>query len=89
MKPSCLQIIMLFCTSIVLISCTSPEQAAARRAAVERADNLECANLGFTQGTESFGNCRLKLREIRATENSINNRPYFYPSIGIGYSHHR
>ena len=32
------------------------------------ADNQECIDLGFVPGTEAYGNCRLKLREIRALE---------------------
>ncbi len=35
---------------------------------MDAADHQECINLGFVPGTEGYGNCRLKLREIRAIE---------------------
>jgi len=49
----------LFC--LLLSACVTAEEIAA-------ADNRECIELGFEPGTEGYGNCRLKLREIRALE---------------------
>lgn len=51
-----------------LTACTSPEERAARAQAQLAADKAECTELGFTEITEPFGNCLLKLREIRALE---------------------
>lgn len=31
-------------------------------------DHKECASLGFTPGTDAFGNCQLQVRSIRAQE---------------------
>ncbi len=43
-----------------------PEQRAARAAA----DEVKCRELGFKPGTDGYGNCRLKLDEIRAIKNA-------------------
>jgi len=51
-----------------LAACTSAEERAARAQAQLAADKAECTQLGFTKDTEPFGNCLLKLREIRALE---------------------
>ena len=32
------------------------------------ADDAKCRKLGFTPGTEGYGNCRLQLEQIHATE---------------------
>lgn len=45
----------------LLAGCVSSEELA-------QADDRECRELGFEPGTEGYGNCRLKLREIRALE---------------------
>lgn len=42
--------------------------ACATRQDVAVADHQECLSLGFQQGTEAYGDCRLRLREIRARE---------------------
>lgn len=44
------------------------EQAARQFAAQKAADDTKCRELGFKPGTEGYGNCRLKLEQIRATE---------------------
>ena len=46
---------------LVLSGCASAEQ-------IEAKDNAKCTELGFTQGTEAFGNCRLQLMAIRESE---------------------
>lgn len=46
-----------------LTACADPAAEQARRDAV---DNQDCLDLGFKPGTEAYGNCRLKLKEIRA-----------------------
>lgn len=56
---------------------------------IDAADDQECVELGFVPGTEAYGNCRLKLMEIRAMErqalavensyfNSWYGRPYWW-----------
>lgn len=57
---------------LVTAGCMSPEEIAQRQA-YERAlrdqnEIYECQNLGFEQGTEEFGNCRLQLRNIQAQQ---------------------
>jgi len=49
-----------------LTACMSAEERTALAAAQLEADRKECASIGFTPETEAFGNCILKLREIRA-----------------------
>ena len=43
-----------------------------------------CLDLGFTEGTEDYGNCRLKLREIRAMEQNSRSSGNVGVGIGIG-----
>ncbi len=51
---------------LALAGCVSPERQAAQDAAQMQLDQTECQKLGFTQDTEGFANCLLKLKEIRA-----------------------
>jgi len=46
---------------LLLASCVTQQD-------VDMADNQECLSLGFQQGTEAYGDCRLRLKEIRARE---------------------
>jgi hypothetical protein len=41
---------------------------AAEQARLDAIDNQNCVDLGFKSGTEPYGNCRLKLKEIRAKQ---------------------
>lgn len=52
-------------SAVLLSACVSPAEIEARQAAL---DEAECVKLGFTPGTEGFGNCRLQLRILRAQE---------------------
>ena len=67
---------------LVLSGCVTRQE-------IDAADHQECIDLGFVPGTEGYGNCRLKLREIRAMErqalavensyyNSWYGRPYWW-----------
>jgi hypothetical protein len=38
------------------------------------ADDAKCRDLGFKRQTEAYGNCRLKLEEIRAIKESGDKR---------------
>jgi hypothetical protein len=38
-----------------------------RQKATEAADDTKCRDLGFKPGTEPYGNCRLQVAQIRAT----------------------
>ncbi|MBC7104247.1 MAG: hypothetical protein H5U13_13805, partial [Parvibaculum sp.] len=51
-----------------LAACASPQEQAAHTAAQQQSDQAECKKLGFTEGTEAFANCMLRLKEIRAQE---------------------
>lgn len=53
-------------------------------AAQNAADHQSCLDLGFEEGTEAYGNCRLKLREIRAAERTHESGGNFGVGIGIG-----
>ncbi len=70
---------------VVLAACATPAERKAAQAAQERADNTECVRLGFKENTENFGNCILKLREIRVQEKAALRAPYDdYPRVGMG-----
>jgi len=56
------------------------EQVARQNAA----DHQACLDLGFTEGTEEYGNCRLKLREIRAMEQGTRSGSNVGIGVGIG-----
>ncbi len=53
---------------LLLAACVSPEEHMAMETAQRQADMQECQRLGFQVGTTELGNCVLKLRQIRATE---------------------
>lgn len=52
----------------ILAACVSPQEEAARSAAERQADEAECKQIGFTEGTDAFADCMLRLKEIRAQE---------------------
>lgn len=70
---------------LFLAACTTPEERAIRLAEQEAADQAQCQRLGFKPGTEAFGNCMLKLVEIRAEEAQTRalRRAYFDRPIGF------
>ncbi|HUD53095.1 hypothetical protein [Parvibaculum sp.] len=78
---------------LTLAACVSPEEQAAMDAAQRQADGQECQSLGFKPGSTAFGNCMLKLKEIRAQENNTraidraNNMPppWWGPRYGPPY----
>ena len=41
---------------------------------------------GFKPGTEAYGNCRLKLKEIRAQQDAKNANSPFHFGVGVGVS---
>jgi hypothetical protein len=45
---------------------------AERHAANQAADDARCRELGFQPKTEGYGNCRLQLEQIRATQDAAN-----------------
>lgn len=80
----------LFLLAILsLASCTTPEQRAAQQKMIEDADHAECIRLGFDANSEKYGECRLKLREIRAMERAADRAPYYHPHVGIGWGVYR
>lgn len=69
-----------------LTACTSDADRAAEQARLNDIDHSNCMELGFETETEEYGNCRLKLKEIRAKEAAANNKPNVGFGIGIGIS---
>ena len=67
-----------------LTACAS--DPAAEQARIDAIDNQNCIDLGFKPGTEAYGNCRLKLKEIRAQEEAKNANSPVHFGIGIGVS---
>ena len=72
---------------LALAACTTPEEQAARQAAIEQYDHNECIKIGFRPGTPEYGDCRLRQKEMRIEERALN-RPRYYPDIGIHYGYH-
>lgn len=69
-----------------LAGCTSAADKAAEQARLEEIDHRACLDLGFQPNTPEYGNCRLKLKEIRAREEAARDRPNVGFGIGIGIS---
>lgn len=60
---------------------------AVEQARIDAKDNQDCVDMGFKPGTEPYGNCRLKLRQIRAqhdAEAERNSGVQF--GVGLGVS---
>lgn len=80
-KRMALTVLLPLAAFLSLTGCVTPEQQAAMDAAQKQADTRECESFGFRPGSTAFGNCMLKLKEIRAQEANTqaieraNNRP--------------
>tara|TARA_R110000824_G_scaffold390760_19_gene588035 strand:- start:5071 stop:5358 length:288 start_codon:yes stop_codon:yes gene_type:complete len=71
--------------SLGLAACAGDPTA--EQARLDATDHQNCLDLGFKPDTEAYGNCRLKLREIRANQEADNQRsPGFNFGVGIGVS---
>jgi len=68
---------------VALSGCMSQAERDAAQEVQSRADSAECKKLGFKIDTDAFGECLLKLREIRATERTAM-RPDYMTSSRIG-----
>lgn len=64
-------------------ACADP---AAEQARLDAVDNQNCIDLGFKPGTEPYGNCRLKLKEIRAKERGSQSPDVSF-GLGVGVVH--
>ena len=51
---------------LFLSSCASQLELEERDALRDKIDQEECVSLGFIEGTEAYGGCRLTLKSIRA-----------------------
>lgn len=65
---------------LALGACSDP---AAEQARLDAIDHQNCVDLGFKPETEAYGNCRLKMKEIRAKEEG-NRSPNVGFGVGIG-----
>ncbi|MBX3447735.1 MAG: hypothetical protein KF765_13355 [Parvibaculaceae bacterium] len=65
-----------------LAACSDP---AAEQARLDAIDHQNCTELGFQPNTEAYGNCRLKMKEIRAKEEG-RRAPNVGFGVGIGVS---
>lgn len=82
-SPTTFARIALICTlGVTLAACAGDRKA--EIAAQNQADHQNCLELGFEEGTEAYGNCRLKLREIRAAERSRHSGSNVGIGVGIG-----
>ena len=64
---------------LMMSACTTEADRAAERARLDAIDHQNCLDLGFRTGTEAYGNCRLKMREIRARQEATQS-----PNVGFG-----
>jgi hypothetical protein len=69
---------MLLGLSLAVSACTSQADRAAEQARLDAIDNRDCTDLGFKPGSDAYGNCRLKLKEIRAKQATQS------PSVNFG-----
>ncbi len=68
-----------------LAACASDKPA--EQARIDSIDNQNCIDLGFQPNTEAYGNCRLKLKEIRAQQAANNERSSgVHFGLGLGVS---
>lgn len=67
-----------------LAACASPEALEAQRRAQQDRDHSECMEYGYQPGSPGYGDCRLRLKELRVEAS----RPNYHPSVGIGYGYH-
>ncbi|MDO8839746.1 MAG: hypothetical protein Q7V31_12535 [Parvibaculum sp.] len=75
-------ILLALLAPLTLAACADPKAEQARLDAI---DHTNCVDLGFEPGTEAYGNCRLKMKEIRAKEEG-NRSPNIGFGVGIGVS---
>lgn len=80
--PAALLPAVLLLAALLLAGC-GPSRTE-RIAAQNAEDHAHCLDLGFEEGTEAYGNCRLKLREIRAGEAADRSNTRFGVGIGVG-----
>lgn len=73
--------------SLSVSACVNPAEQQARAAQQEAADNAECVRLGFPQGTPDYGDCRLRLREMRLKERLANRPIYVDPYFGPRFTY--
>ena len=73
----------------MLSACGDPAQRAAYAQQIEQADHSECLRLGYQPNTPTYGDCRLRIREMRLEERAINRQPVYYPPMGPYYGYHR
>ncbi len=66
---------------LFLAGCETAADRAAEQDRQNAADTKNCTDLGFKQGTDAFGNCMLKMRELRASKDSGSNVHY---GVGLG-----
>tara|TARA_R110002110_G_scaffold322598_1_gene535021 strand:- start:1400 stop:1675 length:276 start_codon:yes stop_codon:yes gene_type:complete len=70
---------------MLLAACASDPNA--EQARLDTIDHQNCTDLGFKTGTEPYGNCRLKLKEIRAQQNAENEKSSgVHFGFGLGVS---
>ncbi|AWZ01185.1 MAG: hypothetical protein NXH87_07675 [Rhodobiaceae bacterium] len=81
---TCLKsVFALSISALLLAACSTAEDRAREQALQDRADDRHCRELGFEPETEPYGNCRLKLKEVRASQQAPNH-PNFGVGVGIG-----
>ncbi|MBI1263067.1 MAG: hypothetical protein GC184_15220 [Rhizobiales bacterium] len=69
---------------LFLMGCETAADRAAEQARLDAIDSKNCTDLGFKQGTEAYGNCMLKMRELRAESKGSGSNIHYGVGLGIG-----
>lgn len=78
---------LLLGTIALLGACADQSTKAAEQARIDAKDNQDCLDLGFKPGNDAYGNCRLKLKEIRAQMVPQPTSPQIGIGLGFGFGH--
>lgn len=76
----------IFILSLLLLSaCASKQEIAAAQARQDAADSQECIQLGFKPATEAYGNCRLRVKEMRVQASLSRSYDRAHTCFGMGF----
>jgi hypothetical protein len=76
MRGNLTRLLFLLAFPCLVAGCKTAQERAAQEAALAEKDERECVSYGAQPGSQSYIDCRLKLKEIRQSEeNAIISRP--------------
>lgn len=80
---------MAICSVFLLTACASEQELAARQAQQDAEDDQQCTGLGFKPATEGYGNCRLRIAEMRTQQRLANSYDRAHTCFGMGFGYGR